>query len=148
MAITGSIALSSSTVYCGQPTSATVTLTNSGTSPVTVRSASTMTTAHGVASQAVNVATGVIQLPPGNPVVVPPNNGTVSLTWLVVPNSPQLGQGVIPETPLTSPYYLQFDVGCSIQTSDGSLTTPTVAVLTSNCVSLTPYGQYGGGNSL
>lgn len=124
MAITATIALSSSSIVAEQKTVATCTVTNSGGSAVNVTAINPTVTPSGATPQSVSVAVGQPPLLPGMPTSVAASGGTTKFSWDVVPHAPSSGYGS------AEPASQIYDVGALINTSDGSLTSATTSALT------------------
>lgn len=116
MSLSATIALSATTVSINQVFSATVVITNSGSSPVNVISISPLgyLTGTGVGDQAA-VALGVVDLGPGAVIQVGAS-GTLSKTFSTCFFAPSNST--------------TYSVGANITTSDGSNFAPTPATIT------------------
>lgn len=119
MAITATIALTPSSVAAGAsaPVTATLTISNSGSDDVTVRSVIPIATPHGLTNGSVPIGVGTPALGPNQRLLVPAS-GSLVMTFGLVVHGPQADG---------THYY---DIGAEVLTSDGSITRPTVATLT------------------
>src|SRR5262249_27211929 len=121
MAITGSIALSSATAKQEQTVTATLTITNSGGSPINVNSVQPLLTPNGLNSQPYAAAVGIPQVGGAFPSSVPGSNGTLLLTWGITPHAPT-------NTTLgANSGSFVYTVGAIILTNDGSITTASTS---------------------
>jgi hypothetical protein len=125
VAITASIALSSATAKSEQKVTATCTITNSGSGAVNVLSLNPTCTKHSGTSQDTSCALGIAPVGGGWAVSVPGSSGTLAIPFDVVAHSPITSYGVGAE-----PSSLVYDIGAVIYTSDGAITSATVATLT------------------
>jgi hypothetical protein len=119
MAITATIALTPSSVAAGasEPVTATLTISNSGTDDVIVRSVIPISEPNGSTKGSVPIGMGMPAIGPNQRLIVPAA-GSLVMTWGLVVHGPQAAGTV---------YY---DIGAEVLTSDGSITRPTVATLT------------------
>lgn len=127
MAITAAMTLSSSTVKSEQVVTATCTITNSGSTAVNVVAIAPSVAPTGGTRQDVAAMSGIPPVGGAFPTSVAGSSGTLAVSWPVVAHAPvaSYGQGAEPSSFL-------YDVGATVYTSDGSLTTATVATLTVN----------------
>lgn len=124
MAITATIALSSATCVAEQKVTATLTVSNSGAATVLVTGIAPSVTPHSATNGSVSVGIGGVAL------------GGAFTSTVAASGSTKFSFDVVPHAPITSynigsePSSFVYDVGAVIATSDGSLTSPTVATLT------------------
>lgn len=147
MAITAAIVMSSSTVNTYQKSTATLTVTNSGGSAISVTGIApwvSRTTAPTQVGVPVNVGQPFIG--PGSTLSVAGSSGTLNFTWDVLPMAPQVanyttnpfpsagvgGNAITPLPPEAMAQQLVYDVGATVYTADGSVTNATTATLTVN----------------
>lgn len=124
MAITAAMTVSSATCTAGQTVTATCTVTNSGASAVTVLGVMPIAPPHSATNGSTAVALGRPPLGPGMTTSVAGSNGTLALSWGVIPHAPASGEGW--EEPASQVY----DLGAIVYTSDGSVTAATTTTLT------------------
>lgn len=127
MAMTATISLLPTTVLINQPVNATITVSNSGGSAVTVTSIQLNSEFTGGSIQANGVAFGVPNLGPAAATSVAASGSTVFPVSLVffAPSTGPIGAGTG-----------TFSVGAVIQSSDGSVFSPTAATVTVNPIAL------------
>lgn len=146
MAITAAIVMSSATVNTYQKSTATLTVTNSGGSAISVTGIAPWVSRTTAATQVgVPVAVGQPFIGPGSTLSVSAS-GTLNFTWDVVPMAPQVanytsnpfpsagvgGVAITPLPPEAMAQQLVYDVGATVYTADGSVTNATTATLTVN----------------
>lgn len=127
MAITATIALDQTPIGYNQKSHATVTVSNSGGSDVTVTSLHPLILATGAPTYETNINSRASGLPKGfGQQFTSPAGGSVQVPFDYLVFSPQvLEQGNLDQSvPLT------YTVGCTVGTSDGSLVAPTPATVT------------------
>jgi len=129
MAMTATISLSPSTVQINQQINATITVSNSGGSAVNVTSIQMQSKFTGGSQENVGCAFGSPNLGPAAATSVAASGSTVFPVPLVffAPSTGPIGTGSG-----------TFDVGCIIQSSDGSVFSPTAATVTVNPISYLP----------
>lgn len=130
MAITAAITLSASTINANQKTTATCTVTNSGSSAVNVTAMTPFAAPTGTTKQSVSCAVGMPPLGPGMTVAVPGSSGTLAVLFDVIPQAPQANTTAPGQ--VAEPTSFQYDIGCYVYTSDGSQVAATVATVTVN----------------
>ena len=120
MAITATLSLSPSTVKAGvsAPVNVILVVSNSGTDDVKITNIRPIAEPNGSTKGSVPINLGHPPLGPGRNVTVAAG-GSLTVTWSLVVHGPQ-ARGTV--------YY---DIGAEVTTSDGSITRPTVATLTS-----------------
>ncbi len=123
MAITATIALSSSTIKSAQKTTATLTVSNSGGADVLVTGIQTLCMPSGQTVQSVAASSGVPPWGGGFPQTVAAS-GSTNFSWDVVPHAPTTSAG------LAQGASYAYDIGAVVYTNDGSVTSPTVATVT------------------
>lgn len=140
MAMTATIALSNSTTVTGRPVTAILTITNSGTPPVTVNSINpyVQPTSQSAYESNQGIALPSINFGPSSNSTVNGSNGTLIITWPIVFHGPS--------TMTATNQYLNtgtgtFDVGATIYSSDGSVFKPTVTTVTVNYAVTFPASQ-------
>lgn len=123
MAITASIALSSATAKSGQRTTATLTLSNSGSAAVLVTAIAPTMVVSGGTAQNLADAVGVPMFGGAwsNSIA---GSGTLVIPFDVVAHAPTTSYG------LAEPASIAYSVGATINTNDGSITVATPATLT------------------
>lgn len=127
MAITASISLPQSTIGYNQLATALVTVSNSGGSDVTVTELKPQILATGAPTYQTNINSKASSLPkPPGQVFTSPAGSSVVVPFSFLCYSPQVAeQGNLDQSvPAT------YAVGCIVQTSDGSLVSPTAATVT------------------
>jgi len=123
MAITAAIALSDATLTSGMSATATLTVSNSASAAVLVTGIQPTVTPAGLTSQSVAVAVGQPMWGAAFPQSVAAL-GSTKFSWPVTPNAPTAGYG------LAMPATFVYDVGATVYTNDGAITTATPATLT------------------
>lgn len=124
MAITAAITLTPSSVTYPASFEAKCTITNTGSSDVTVTGCHPSVTANGLGSAAMNLGKPAIM--PGQNVTVPGSSGTLDLFWFCRALSPGGPSDGFPATPASQAYVL----GAVVYTSDGSVTNASTASIT------------------
>lgn len=125
MAITAAITLSDATIASNQVTTATCTVTNSGSTSVNVVAVQPVITKTGGTAQSTAVSAGVPPVGGAFPVSVAGSNGTRAISFDVVPFAPITSYNVGAE-----PSSFVYDVGAVVTTSDGATTYATTTTLT------------------
>lgn len=125
MAITASVALGSATSVAQQSVAVTLTVNNSGGTPVNVTGVVPLFYPTGYQTDGPSGAIGVCALGPGITVAIPAS-GALTFNWNVIAFKPQGGFGVGAELGTSKVYVC----GATVYTSDGSVTTATTANLT------------------
>lgn len=129
MSVTGAIALSSSSIYNEQTTTATLTLTNGAAVDVLVTGIAPTCVPNGLTGQTTSVALGQPVWGGGfNMTVVA--SSTAKFSWGVTPHAPTSGQG------LAEPASYVYTIGAITTLSDGSLVSATTANVTVTNLSL------------
>lgn len=146
MAITAAIVLNPTTANTLQQVAAALTVSNSGGSAVIVTSVAPNENVAGASTQTSGaILLGQPNTGPGMNVTVPAG-GSLVLNFSVVPIAPNVGvyntnpfpsSGVggvpiVPLQPESQPAQQTYDIGALVSTSDGSVVSATVAILTVN----------------
>lgn len=119
MTMSASFGLSSSTCFTGQQVTALLTVSNSGAQAVTVRGINPIASGSGQTNTTAPLGLGTPNIGPQQDIVVPAS-GSSTFQWGVNALAPSIGTS-------TS---MAFDVGCTVNCSDGSTLIPTAATLT------------------
>lgn len=145
MAITAAITMGSATSKALQKTAASLVITNTGASAVSVTNVVPYVTVSGLTPRQTDVNLGLPPIGPGMPVSVPGSSGTLTMSFDVVPlephiptygtnpfpsSGPGMPSGVTPLPPIAEPQSIVYAVGATVYTSDGSVTTATTGSLT------------------
>lgn len=125
MAISATIALSSSTSLSTQKVTATITVTNSGAADVLVSAVAPKAVPSGLTTQSIALSLGVC--PIGGAF-----NSTVAASSTLKLSFPVVAHAPITPSPgtLTNPTSQAYSIGALIYTSDGSITDATPSTLT------------------
>ena len=118
MAITAVVTLTDDSVVAEMATTATVEISNSGGSDVTVLGLAPSASPSGATEGSVSVALGEALNGPGQNVTVPAS-GALSLSFSVVAHAPKV-----------TPASFAYDIGAVVRTSDGATTYATADALT------------------
>jgi len=124
MAITAAMSLGSSTCKSEQVVTATCTISNSGSTAVNVTAVQPTMTPTGQTQQSVAALPGLPPVGGAFPTTVPAS-GSLAISWPVVAHSPVTSYNVGAE-----PSSFAYDCGAIVYTTDGSVTSATVATLT------------------
>ncbi len=129
MAMSATISITPSSVTTGpQQVAVNLTVSNSGTQPVSVTSILPTASPSGANPESVSVLHGMPFIGPGSTVAVP-GGGSLVFQWTEVLYAPvRLGGSGF----LSSPSSFQYSIGAIVQSNDGSVFTPTAATLTVN----------------
>lgn len=126
MAVTAAMTVSSATAKHGQKVTCTCTVTNSGTPSLNVTAITPVVCPTGALDRHVAGAVGRPPLLPNQPVDVPGSSGTRAFSWDVILHAPTATRTDDPAQPSS----LVYDVGATVTTSDGSITTATTTTIT------------------
>ena len=145
MALTETLALSASTVTAPLQVTATLTVSNSGATAVSVVGAQPFATAQsGMGTQSCAVNVGQVNITAGMNNVVPAS-GTLVLTFGITAMAPiattyptnpfgtgPAGNTITPLIPLAMPNQQVYTIGCLVYGNDGSVSSPSTTTLTVN----------------